>query len=52
MTHALTRYALAMAVTLALAGWALTLALTGADAASAIAISAMVLPSFRLARSP
>ena len=48
MTHALTRYALAMAVTLALAGWALTLALTGADAASAIAISAMVAAVVRI----
>jgi len=42
MTQAIGRYALAMLATIALVAWLLTLAITGAGATSAIAISAAV----------
>jgi hypothetical protein len=42
MTPAITRYALVIVVTIAFVAWLLTLALSGAGASSAIAISAMV----------
>lgn len=42
MTHALGRYALAMTATVAIAAWALTFALTGDGASSAIGISAVI----------
>ena len=42
MTHAISRYAIVTIALVAVAAWALTMALTGAGAASAIGISATV----------
>ena len=56
MTQAITRYALAIAASIALVAWLLTLALTGSGAAAAIGISAVVaavvqIGAFALTRS-
>jgi hypothetical protein len=56
MTHAITRYSVTVVAAIALVGWLLTLALTGAGASAAIGISGVVaavaqIGAFALTRS-